>query len=297
MAVPTGKHRAWTFTWNNYPEDLAPFNEWLGQYLYVYGFEEAPETGTPHLQGYVEFHGGTTYKQLRDKFVLFWAPAKGSREQNWKYCTKGGRFESSHPDGFPTKRQGSRSDIQEVKDIISLGGGMRDVLTTTKSYQAARFGEMMLKYIEKPRDQITEVIWICGPSGVGKTTRAAELAPNAWWSGGSSKWFDGYDSHEEVVIDDLRPENWPFVFLLRLLDSKPFRVECKGGSRQWRPKKVIITTLLLPAETYRATNEPIEQLIRRITDTIELAPAQKSGVIRCEHIPDYDLEKIIEEFL
>jgi len=275
-----GKHRQWVFTYNNYPEDLAAFDAWLGKYTFVYGFEEAPTTGTRHLQGYVELAGGTTLKQLRDKFEIFWEPAKGSRQSNWDYCTKGGKFVTSHPDGFPEKKQGSRSDIKEVRDIIISGGGMKDVMTATHSYQAAKFGELLLKYVEPARNWIPEVTWIHGPSGSGKTTKAHELVPNAWWSGATGKWFDGYDAHEEVVIDDLRACDWPFVFLLRLLDSKPLRVECKGGSRQFLAKKIVVTTLFPPDETYRAACEPIEQLTRRITTFIDLAPAQKSGVIR-----------------
>lgn len=299
--APVGKHRAWCFTYNNYPEDLTEFNKFLEKYLYVYGYEVAPTTDTKHLQGFVEFNGGTTYKQLREKFEIFWTPAKGSRHDNFTYCTKSGRFESSHRDGFPGSKQGTRSDIQAVKDIINSGGGMMDVLTTTNSYPAARYAEMMLKYVEQPRDWVTEVTWIWGESGSGKSCLAKTLAPNAWWSGNNFKWFDGYDGQPDVVIDDLRAENWPFVFLLRLLDSKPFRVECKGGSRQWRARRIFVTTLRNPSETYRAGIEPLEQLNRRIKSCIHLAPAREVGgnkdVGQLADITPDEIEKIIEEFL
>lgn len=296
VKAPTGKHRCWVFTWNNPPDTLEEFDEFLKKYTYVYGFETAPTTGTKHLQGYVEFTGGTTFKQLREKFEIFWDVAKGDREENWAYCTKGGKFVTSHPGGFPKKRQGTRNDIEHVKDIVRSGGGMRDVLMSASSYQSAKFAELLLKYAEPARDWLCEVTWIHGPSGSGKTSKAAEMLPNAWWSGKDHKWFEGYDGQDEVIIDDLRAESWPFVFLLRMLDSKPFRVECKGGSRQWRPKKIAITTLYEPRATYRAAEEPMEQLLRRITHTIRLAPAQKSGVITDESDPDQVLEDLLKDF-
>lgn len=311
MSVIVGKHRRWVFTWNNYPEELDDFIAWLMDYKFVFGFEKG-EKGTPHLQGYVEFNGGVTYSYVRKHAGCFWEPAKGDDTSNWEYCTKGEDFVTSHPDGFPVKEQGKRNDIHAAKKILNEGGGMRDVLTHVNSYQAARHSELYLKYMERPRNHMTKVTWIWGPSGSGKTTMASELAgPDAWWASEDGRWFDGYDAHANVVIDELRPENWHFPQLLRLLDSKPMQVPVKGGFRQWKPTHVFITTIRCPAETYEfLRDEPMEQLLRRISTTVELPIAQEvGGVIRadtprppasaCLADPpdDYDLQSLLEQYL
>lgn len=276
--VIKGKHRRWCFTWNNPPEDLTDFIAWLEDFKFVYG-HEIGEEGTPHLQGFVEFNGGVTYTYVRKHAECWWTPANGDDASNWAYCTKSGDFVTSHPDGFPVKKPGRRTDIEIVKSIVEDGGGMRRVVDEVSSYQACKHAELYLKYKEAPRTTPTECIWIYGPSGAGKTQRAMELAgPGAWWAAESGQWFDGYDGHEVAVIDELRADTWKFVQLLRLLDSKPLRVPHKGGFRQWRPTLVIITTLRCPELTYGiSAAEPIEQLKRRITKFIRLGNCPEVG--------------------
>ncbi len=59
-----------------------------------------------------------------------------------------------------------------------------------------------------------------------------------------------------------------FQYLLKLLDRYPFRVEVKGGFRQFRSDLIIITCPKPPEECYMEAGEDIDQLLRRI-DTIE----------------------------
>ena len=112
-----------------------------------------------------------------------------------------------------------------------------------------------------------------GPSGSGKTRSANEEMPNAYTKTGPQKWWDGYDGHEDVIMDDLRSSHIEFTELLMILDRYEKRIECKGGSRQLRAKRIIVTSIFSPEEMYkgmqeRATHhEPMEQLLRRIDVT------------------------------
>lgn len=73
-----------------------------------------------------------------------------------------------------------------------------------------------------------------------------------------------------------------FDYLLRLLNRYPMRVEGKGTSRQMLSKKIIITSIFSPEETYdqyfRYNNdrEPYKQLERRIDTTIHLSKQDSS---------------------
>ncbi len=79
------------FTWNNYPENWVEtletnfrLFEWIG------GEEICPTTGTPHIQGYVEFDKKLRPTSLGLPEQIHWDKAKGSRAQNVTYYTKDG---------------------------------------------------------------------------------------------------------------------------------------------------------------------------------------------------------------
>jgi hypothetical protein len=98
-----------------------------------------------------------------------------------------------------------------------------------------------------------------------------------------TKWWDKYDNHNSVLIDDFRESRMKFTNLLNLLDRYEYRCEIKGGFRQLRSKNIIITSDRHPEDIYRKTNENINQLLRRIDviynldDPIKLARAETLG--------------------
>jgi len=66
-------------------------------YFYVIG-EEVGESGTPHLQGYIEFGSAkafSTVKKLLPRAHI--ERSRGDREQNRTYCKKGGKFFENFP--------------------------------------------------------------------------------------------------------------------------------------------------------------------------------------------------------
>lgn len=131
--------------------------------------------------------------------------------------------------------------------------------------------EKILTYREKQRASSPEVLWYWGATGTGKSRAAAADAAERghglddvfWHPGG--KWWDGYDRQAVVILDDFRPGNWKFAYLLRVLDRYPMRVEVKGGFRQLDSPLIIISCPKHPAECYLDSGEDLEQLLRRIT--------------------------------
>lgn len=81
----------WCFTWNNYPSDwLAPMAPGLDGAAWIVGYEVG-ESGTPHLQGYVEFPKKVRpagYKGMPKE--IHWEKCKGDRASNVAYCSKDG---------------------------------------------------------------------------------------------------------------------------------------------------------------------------------------------------------------
>lgn len=87
----------WCFTWNNYPDsakiDLKEAFSSNSSEKWIIG-EEVGESGTPHLQGYVSFKKKIRWTALKLPKGIHWEAARGSEEENVKYCSKDGKFES-----------------------------------------------------------------------------------------------------------------------------------------------------------------------------------------------------------
>lgn len=118
--MPAQQLRAACFTLNNYDDAaqeqlraLAPQVKYL-----VFGREKG-EQGTPHLQGYVSFGKRLAFSKVKDLLPqgAHIESAKGSPQQNRKYCTKEGDFEEFGD--VPTP--GKRTDIDALVEDINAG--------------------------------------------------------------------------------------------------------------------------------------------------------------------------------
>lgn len=261
-------------TINNYDEsDFTNLRNWDAISYAVLGREIAPTTGTPHIQGYLEFKSPkkfTTLKKMMPRARL--VPRNGTAAQAAEYCKKDDNFE----EWGQISHQGKRSDIQTVRDMLNEGSNMRDVVQVSNTYQAIRMAEVHLKYFEKPRTWKPHVVWCYGPTGTGKSRYAYEQCEghDTYTAMSTGKWFEGYDRHTHVIIDDMRRNFMMFNELLKFLDRYEYRVEFKGGSRQMLCTHIYITSCYHPADLYD-TREDIGQLTRRIDEIKEFKSAEK----------------------
>lgn len=258
--------KSWCFTINNYTDEDIEIIKKI-DCVYIIAGLEIGEQGTKHIQGYISLKKKcrlSAMKKIHNK--AHWEAAKGNSKQNKEYCSKEGNIlieKGTMP------KAGKRTDVDTVKEIIKNGGTMKNITDIATNYQCIKIAEAMLKYNEKSRNFKPLIKWYYGTTGTGKTRQAFEELgfENTWISGKNLRWWEGYDAHENVIIDDFRADFCTFHELLRILDRYPYRVETKGGSRQLVAKTMIITSAYHPSEVYK-TREDIEQLLRRI-DSIE----------------------------
>lgn len=82
----------WSFTLNNWEADdfskMVRIFEVL-QCKYIIG-KEVGESGTPHLQGYVESPKAVRWTAFKLTKKIHWEKSKGDRDDNFKYCSKDG---------------------------------------------------------------------------------------------------------------------------------------------------------------------------------------------------------------
>lgn len=262
---PKTRARNWVYTINNYTdEDIAQVQALKTTY-HLCG-KEVGEQGTPHLQGYIELEAQQTMSALSKKIPRArLAVAKGTAEQNRVYTSKENLFIETGT----AKQQGKRTDIDDVRVTLKSGANMRTVVESATSLQSIRMAEIYLTYHEEKRDWLPDVKWYWGATGTGKTRQAYADSVDPFTCGTTIKWWQGYDKHEHVIIDDFRTGFCTLRELLRLLDRYPFLVECKGSSRQLLAKQIIITAPHKPDHYYGETGEDINQLLRRIGEVRE----------------------------
>nr|WMI39908.1 replication-associated protein [Rhinopithecus-associated circovirus 1] len=260
------KLRNFVFTINNWTqEDLDKLMTLPIKYL-VYGREVGDE-GTPHLQGYVELDRRTSFAKVKETIPRAHVEArKGTQQEAIAYCKKDDDWEESGE----RRIQGERLDIKKITESIQKGGGIRTILELeeiTLNVFTIRTAEKLLQYYEPRRDYKPHVVWIYGPTGTGKTRASIKALPDAYFfSNSTGRWWSGYDGHEDVIIDDIRRDTISFVQLLGLTDRYGHHIEDKGSIRQFRGRRIIITSPGDPKEIYNHGEfvEDITQLTRRI---------------------------------
>lgn len=232
---------------------------------------EHTKNGGLHFQGYIAWKNGKTFKEAKrwlglDKIHIL--PALGNDFENQKYCSKENLIIEV---GIPTK-QGKRTDINRAICIAKTTGKIRNVLLEVQNYQAVRHTELYMKYLEPEilRPDL-QVINIWGASGTGKTRYVYEHEKDVFRPI-NYKWWEGYDGHEVVLLDDIRKDFSTFHDLIKLLDIYPIRVESKGGSRQLVAQKIYITTPIPFVKMWenREIVGDLYQLERRITHTYHI---------------------------
>lgn len=266
------RSRDWVFTVNNYTEtnyeELCRLFETEVTLQYaIIGKEKCPSTGTLHLQGYCYYESARTFTKMQKVLTkgCHIEKAKGTPKQNQTYCSK----EGDAIEFGILPEQGKRNDLEVVRTMIEETGSIRYVIDNANSLQSIKTALAILPYKEPVRTWKPRVVWYYGPPGSGKSRTAKSQFPDLttrWISNDNGKWFDGYDGHPNVILDDVRPATFNFTQLLRLLDWDECRVEIKGGYRQFLAKNIVITSVLKPNLMDWPPGEPVEQLLRRIDE-------------------------------
>lgn len=294
--------RNWIFTWNNYtPEDETQLERVVleGTVKYIfYGREVAPSTGTKHLQGYMQFPDTVRFAKVHKMFPKCHIEvARGNFTSNENYCKKDGDYTSL---GVPKKGGRSRSEkltVTEIRDTGSIRKLMddRDELTISD----IKLAREVLSVTRQTRQKPT-VVWIYGGSGLGKTRLAYHLAELTYGSENiykniSSEWFDGYDGHKVIILDDYR-FHLKTAVLLALLDRYDLRMPIKGSFVNITAELIVITTIRDPRD-YWLTKldfaEPLKQLTRRLSKLIHI---EKELPEDMWNMPFNELEEFLEEF-
>ncbi len=270
------RYRNCCFTLNN-PTDMIVFDHETMVYL-IYQ-EEQPAGGTYHFQGYCEFKTAMSLNPAKACLggpTVHLEPRRGTQAQAIAYCKK---EDSRVPYTVPyeegeARQQGKRVDLDTFKDAVMSGANQRELLDAHLPI-LARYPRLYttLTHMARP-SRVTDltVTLHIGDTGLGKTRAVMDECgddPSFYRTPltNGSLWFDGYDRHATVLIDDFAgaASKLTLCTLLQLLDRYPLSVPTKGGHTWWMPNAVHVTTNLLPKLWYKWSErgEQYKALARR----------------------------------
>lgn len=227
---------------------------------FVFQTERCPSTARDHIQAYAEFDRPMSMRSLR---VLFDDPSlhvekrRGTASEASLYCKKlASRVDGPAGEFGTISSPGARTDLAAATGLV-LERGLAAVRSEQPSMYVRYFAGLarlnLMHALDSGEKRSVSVHVLCGPPGTGKSWAARCLIPDSTYclqhSGGST-WFDGYEDHECLVIDEMCGSTLSYTFLLQLLDVYAVRLPVKGGFVPGRFSQVVITCNRPPVSWY-----------------------------------------------
>ena len=248
--------RKWQITINN--PDLKGYThdkiiELVGNFkslIYMCLSDETGKQGTFHTHIYVHFSSAVRQSSIKKHFEGgHFEVSKGTAQQNRDYVFKEGKWkgtdkeETNHVDShyeqgeLPLERQGHRSDLDDLYDMISSGMTNFDIIKENPSYimQIDKIDNVRQTLLnEKYRKvfRMVDVTYIYGSTGVGKTRGIAQRHgyENIYIVDDYRNPFDDYEGQDIVVFDEFR-SSLPMEKMLRYLDGHPVKLGCRYNNK------------------------------------------------------------------
>lgn len=259
----------------DYLEMILLYLRHLKNFNYILcGHHDGPKS--PHYHIYVQYSKPTTitntaiYNSHIEKCF-------GSAQKNIKYikCEDAKHIKHNvkctvyYEEGEPSEK-GKGFTIQDIKemDIDELYQLNYTHMKTIESEINKRVNRMSVNNWHKDN---MKVIYIYGPSGIGKSTKAIEIIKEYGNDFDSIK-FDGHFYHgvsdynnKIALYDDFRPSDMKAAEFINLIDYNRHTLNIKGGSKLNNYELIIITSILSPHNIYNNMKEEAKkQWLRRM---------------------------------
>lgn len=236
--------RSYCLTLNNYSEAEYAALLATGCRYVILGREIGSE-GTPHIQGYIYFSTEKSLSQLKKlNSRAHWEIAKGTPDDNYVYCSKDHAFEERGSIPMSQKRKGETEQERWTKSFeLAKTGKLEEIPADIRLRYYRTFKEIKKDYMAPcPDAEDLTGVWIYGAAGCGKSRSARLTYPESYMKM-CNKWWDGYQDHETVIIDDLDTKHEVLGHHLKIWgDRYAFLAETKGGAIMIRPKTICVTS-------------------------------------------------------
>ncbi len=277
------------FTLNNPTEDeMAMFAGYLrgpqglpSRCNYIAFQEELSESGTPHLQGFIQstcqlrrvpwqkmIMGDFTHTRVHVEKVMssaFHANAYAQKEETRVEGGLGGK--NGH---IRCRKSTKQNFVLEIRNEISPTSLMDKYPVFTYDDCGDKKKNSLLNRAAGARQlkpsNFNNFIFV-GPSGSGKSCNMRHFGKElmdihkqnkqAYWvpdPTGGRNWMAGLSNHKVALFDDFK-EQWDYRFMLRIYDIYSMKVEFKGGNLNWTPVQTIMSTVKDPCYWFTEDNK------------------------------------------
>jgi len=211
----------------------------------------------------------------------------------WKEDTAvpGTRFEL----GSKSIRRNTAMDWQRVWDMAK-SGEIEQIPVEIRVQHYRTLKQIQKDYL-RPGFCPKEVTVYWGPTGVGKSHLAWSLAGvEAFPKDPRTKFWDGYQGQDAVVIDEFRGDV-DICHMLRWLDKYPVIVEQKFGATALKATKIYITTNLDPRTWYPGLDDGTRAALLRRMNIVHVPMPLHNPPRDISSLFDDDLPPLFEEVL
>lgn len=258
--------RKWLVTINNpiekgftHEKIIEVLEQFKGCVYYCMSDEIGLEEETFHTHIFFVCAGGVRFSTVKNRFP----PAhidypNGTNQQNVDYVFKQGKWlddkksDTNLPDThiewgeLPIERQGRRSDLDDLYDMINSGMSTSEILDIDSQFvlqidkiERARSLYLHNKFKTTRRD--LSVTYIYGPTGTGKTRSVMDYYgyDNVYRVTDYHHPFDTYDCEDVIVFEEFR-SSISLGNMLNYLDIYPVKLPARYAPKQACYTKVYI---------------------------------------------------------
>lgn len=251
--------KRWVFTINNYTSEVENRLKELDCEWIIFGHEKG-ENGTPHLQGAVIFSGKRRLTALGKLFPWHLEVMRGSPQDSKTYCTKEDPVHYFEKGIMPPgqEQRGGEAAKRKWEQAFELAknGDFDEIPRDLWIRHMHSFKQIYADNKKDPsmedcsdKDLKARFLWLCGPSGTGKSHTARriskELGCEDPYMKDLNKWWNGYTHQKVTIIEEAAPKQCEYLasYFKKWADKWSFTGECKGTViPSLRPEYIIVTS-------------------------------------------------------
>lgn len=227
--------------------------------------EIGTNTNRTHWQLFIAFKRSVRYPKIKSTIGhdCFAEPTRSESYEQYVRKEETAVADSYFELGAKKFKRNSAKDWEEIKQLCKEG--KLEELPAQVFVQNYRTCKQIEKDHMKPTSVQRKIKVFWGPTGTGKSRKAWEEATlDAYPKDPNSKYWDGYQGHKNVVIDEFRGK-LDIAHALRWFDLYPVNVDTKFGACVFKAENIWITSNLNPKDWYPDLDEETKAaLLRRL---------------------------------